>query len=109
MIIHPDKILHISYFFVGAFCLSISALLEHSRFSHQQRRIGLLILFAMIGAADEFHQSFTPGRSGNDPWDWLADVIGAGVGILIANTVRQIFQKKPVRVPVFAGDQDPRQ
>lgn len=109
MIIHQDKILHFSYFFAGAFCLTIYSLLKLGRVSHKQRWIGLLILFSVIGAADEFHQSFTPGRSGNDPWDWLADVIGVSVGILFANTVHQIFQKKPIKVPVFAGDQDPRQ
>jgi VanZ family protein len=109
MIIHPDKIVHFAYFFAGAFCLTIYTLLKQSRFSHQQRLFGLLILFVVIGAADEFHQSFTPGRSGNDPWDLLADVIGASIGILIANTVRKIFRKQSLRVPMSACDQDPHQ
>ena len=35
---------------------------------------------AIIGALDEYHQTFTPGRSGNDPWDLLADTVGAAAG-----------------------------
>lgn len=43
----------------------------------------LLVLGALYGAADEWHQSFT----GRDPsfFDWLADVAGVGAGLLLAS------------------------
>jgi VanZ family protein len=41
------------------------------------RRIAVitLVLVPLVGAADEWHQSLTPGR---DPsfWDWVADALG---------------------------------
>ena len=35
---------------------------------------------SVIGRLDEYHQTFTPGRSGNDYGDWLADTLGAAAG-----------------------------
>jgi VanZ family protein len=49
-----------------------------------------LLFTAIIGALDEFHQTFTPGRSGNEPWDWLADVTG---GVLAAWIVWKLLLK----------------
>ena len=40
-----------------------------------------LAALAAFGGVDELHQSLIPGR-GADPFDWLADVIGAAVGLL---------------------------
>ena len=40
------------------------------------------ILTAFYGFIDEIHQRFTPSRS-SDVADWLADVTGAAIGILI--------------------------
>jgi len=37
---------------------------------------------ALFGVLDEFHQSFTPHRNGNDPGDMLADLIGSTLGAL---------------------------
>ena len=42
--------------------------------------IVVLIVGVLIGRLDEYHQSFTPGRSGNDNGDWLADILGAATG-----------------------------
>jgi len=36
-----------------------------------------------VGGLDEYHQSFTPGRSGNDLGDWLADTLGGTAGALL--------------------------
>ncbi len=40
-----------------------------------------VIVVAVYGGLDEFHQSFTPGRSCS-VFDWLADVAGASLGSL---------------------------
>lgn len=39
-----------------------------------------LLLGALYGASDEFHQKFVPGRS-MDAHDWLADITGIAVGL----------------------------
>lgn len=38
-------------------------------------------LASLYGVSDEFHQSFTPGRS-VDAMDWLADTSGAALAVL---------------------------
>ncbi|HET7586233.1 MAG TPA: VanZ family protein [Gemmatimonadaceae bacterium] len=43
----------------------------------------LFLVVALVGAADEWHQRFIPGRSA-DPHDWLADATGAATGIGLA-------------------------
>jgi VanZ family protein len=40
-----------------------------------------LVSAALYGLSDEIHQYFVPGRSA-DPWDWLADTIGAMLGVI---------------------------
>ena len=44
--------------------------------------VGAVALFA---AVDEWHQDFIPGRS-SDRIDWLADVVGATTGLVVATT-----------------------
>lgn len=39
-----------------------------------------LLSAAFYGLTDEIHQYFVPGRSA-DPWDWLADTVGAMLGV----------------------------
>jgi VanZ family protein len=39
-----------------------------------------LISAAVYGFTDELHQSFVPSRTA-DPWDWLADTLGALLGV----------------------------
>ena len=41
-----------------------------------------LLAVALIGAIDEWHQFFVPGRS-SSAWDWLMDVMGAGVAVYV--------------------------
>lgn len=83
---HIDKILHFGYFFGGGIILATYLLLITGEDSSVFVRMLLpLVILAVVGALDEYHQTFTPGRSGNDPFDWLADVLGAGAGILFAN------------------------
>ena len=67
-----DKLAHATFFFIFAFVL--------------KRLVGLptalvITLALLAGAADEFHQSFLPGRvAGLD--DWLADAVGASLALI---------------------------
>jgi VanZ family protein len=49
---------------------------------------------AALGAIDEWHQLAVPGRSA-DVRDWLADVIGALLGIVVW---RRIFARRGAAV-----------
>ncbi len=52
--------------------------------------LGAIILTALYGVSDEFHQSFVPLRQ-TDPLDLLADILGATCGILIWQRIRLYF------------------
>ena len=43
-----------------------------------------IVLIAAFGVVDETVQTLTPGRTGGDLRDWIADVIGAVVGALLS-------------------------
>ena len=43
----------------------------------------LVLVVGLTGALDEWHQSHVPGRSGNDPADFAADLLGAVAGALL--------------------------
>ena len=91
---HIDKILHFGYFFGGGYMLATHQLLAKGIGQPFTRRILLpLAILAVVGALDEYHQTFTPGRSGNDPFDWLADVLGAATGILAANMLHSRIKR----------------
>jgi VanZ family protein len=52
-----------------------------------------IIAGALYGVSDEFHQTFTPGRSGNDLGDMSADAVGAIVGATLFYVVRRRANK----------------
>ena len=91
---HLDKVVHFVYFMGGAFLFTIHLLLKHGRAAQAIIRLATpILLFALIGALDEYHQTFTPGRSGNDPFDWLADVLGATAGTFLAHLLHPLLRK----------------
>jgi VanZ family protein len=47
-----------------------------------------LLVLAFFAASDEWHQLYTPGRSGADVRDWLADVLGVSLGAALVCVVR---------------------
>ena len=84
-----DKVYHFGYYFGGAIILG--AALQRPPGAVAKPLLLTMASIAMIGATDEFHQSFVPGRSGNDPADWSADVSG---GICGARIARRFFKPK---------------
>ncbi len=85
-----DKVVHFGFFFGGSglFC---AWLFRRRPESPNWRAIFAIavVVIALIGCLDEFHQSFTPGRSGNDPFDVMADVLGAATGALVFRLVHR--------------------
>jgi VanZ family protein len=79
-----DKVEHFGYFFGGGGLLSAYLYRLHPHRPQWKFLILIVIcVLALAGMLDEFHQNFTPGRSGNDPYDWLADFLGATTGSFI--------------------------
>lgn len=93
---HLDKVAHFGYFMGGAFIFTTWLLLRKKT---PLQILFPLLVFTLIGALDEWHQTFTPGRSGNDPFDWLADILGSLTGILIAHRFLPLLVKLSSRVP----------
>jgi hypothetical protein len=52
-----------------------------------------LALAAAVGFADELLQSTVPGRSA-DPLDWVADVVGAFGGALLASVLVSVLARR---------------
>ena len=66
-------------FFGGAGLLSAAYFLS-KRPPWKKLILIVTLTISVIGIWDEFHQSFFENRSGNDPYDWLADTLGAFCG-----------------------------
>jgi VanZ family protein len=87
-----DKAAHFLAFFTGAVLLT-SALRFSTAWSWLW--IGVLagLAIAIFGATDEYHQLFTPNRSGGDLLDWLADALGGIVGVTFTILTHACFQR----------------
>ena len=93
-ILNIDKVAHFGYFFGGGYILATWSQLKYDDQSSLFTRYFFPIIFLSIyGAIDEYHQTFTPGRSGNDLYDWIADFLGASFGVLLANYFHRILFK----------------
>ena len=76
-----DKLEHFGYYFGGSGLLSAYLFRRDPDRPNWPSLLSIAIVaIALTGCLDEYHQSFTPGRSGNDPYDLLADVLGATAG-----------------------------
>jgi VanZ family protein len=87
-----DKIAHFSAYGILA-ALSLRATLTPRRVSTV---LAVLVCVSVLGAVDEWHQSFIPGRSMSFA-DWIADTAGATLGVL---AVRWIPFLTPHRRPL---------
>jgi VanZ family protein len=90
---HIDKLAHVVYFAAGGFLLSGWLYFRKPGNPSWKRILTLAIVtIALIGVLDEYHQSFTPNRSGNDPGDMLADLLGAIAGAFLFKTLHRWFR-----------------
>jgi len=72
---YADKVAHFGLFFVGAFLLA-AAMRRSFRWAPWVAVPVVALIMAALGAADEWHQLHTPGRSGGDMGDWIANSLG---------------------------------
>lgn len=82
-----DKAVHIAVYFVLG-VLGVGAVARLQR--HWPRPLlgsAALVVGALFGAADEYHQSFVPGRQ-QSMEDWLTDLLGLALAVIIARAAR---------------------
>jgi VanZ family protein len=80
---HFDKVAHFGYFSAGGFLFAGFLSVGRNRAFPLFLPVVIVgLVIGGVGILDEFHQSFTPGRNGNDPFDWLADLLGGFCGSL---------------------------
>jgi VanZ family protein len=84
---NQDKVLHATYYTAGSLCIFFAMWYRQRGASLFLASLAAVLFCAAVGAFDEYHQTFTPGRSGNDPWDWLADITGGFLGGWIGRMV----------------------
>lgn len=77
---HLDKLAHFLYFFVGGSLLAAHVGFKWAEINRWRLFLIVALVCCVMGRLDEYHQGFTPGRSGNDIGDWLADTLGGAAG-----------------------------
>jgi VanZ family protein len=81
---HADKLKHLIYFASGSFCFARFLILTRPSWKASSITLACIAFAFLIGASDEYHQTLTPGRTGNDLGDLLADTAGGLLGAVLA-------------------------
>lgn len=77
-----DKLVHFAAYAVLALALALWPKTK-TWLQHPLRTAFIIIAIASVyGGVDELHQSYVPGRDAS-MYDWLADTLGAGFGVLV--------------------------
>jgi len=93
-----DKLEHFSAFFAGSVNLTL-ALIWSTNWSWRRIAVTATVVLAIFGATDEFHQLYTPNRSGADPYDWTADALGALSASIITTSIYARYFRSPLPTP----------
>ncbi|MBX7211923.1 MAG: VanZ family protein [Verrucomicrobiaceae bacterium] len=93
-VVNIDKIEHTAYFALGATCFYLARRLGNRALTARTAAISTVLFCMVVGAFDEFHQSFVPNRSGNDPFDWMADTLGGVAGALAGWAVLRLLFRR---------------
>lgn len=83
-----DKAAHFVAFAVGGVLLALAFRFAFTWPKTVIFRRAVLIL-ALYAASDEWHQTYTPGRSGGDVRDWIADLFGCAAGAAAVVAMRR--------------------
>jgi VanZ family protein len=90
-----DKFQHLLAYFVLSAVLGLWFSREFWQTGRSRALIISLVIASLYGIIDEFHQSFVPGRNANI-WDWLADTLGAVLGVFALMLLTRIIYRKQV-------------
>ena len=78
-----DKFNHFIAFTLGGWLTASALRLSRPRAAQAASILLAIAAVAAFGAFDESRQLLTPGRTGGDLYDWIADFLGAIVGALL--------------------------
>jgi VanZ family protein len=84
---HADKVIHFVIFSIFSTLLFIAGHFGN-RWNYRRAAATALVITALYGLSDEFHQSFTPTRS-VDPLDALADTCGGSMAFVTGRMLRK--------------------
>jgi VanZ family protein len=106
-IVHIDKGLHIGGYGLLGFLFYRAYRSSWPSASVWRTANASLLSAGFYGMTDEIHQYFVPGRSA-DPWDWLADMVGAMLGVVAYHVWLYVQASRasssiPVRLTKQAG------
>lgn len=79
-----DKLNHLLAFAVGGWLAATALRVTRPTMPVAGALAAAVVLIAAFGVLDETVQTLTPGRSGGNLGDWVADVIGAVLGSLLS-------------------------
>lgn len=90
-----DKVNHLMAYFVLAVLVNLTLLFQRkSEFLFKYAAVATLLISSFYGIADELHQMLIPGRSA-EVLDWVADALGAILGILLVYFLKNRFNYQP--------------
>lgn len=96
-IIGFDKVAHISAFLAYGLCVQFA----YNGLSENPLKnkiiLYTILISALFGASDEIHQYFVPGRT-CDIFDFLADITGASISLLLISTNKKIVNYIKLRL-----------
>jgi VanZ family protein len=78
---YADKVAHFGIYGVMGFLCALWR--RESGIPAREAALTALVFVALLGAVDEVHQHWIPGRS-MEVIDWLADTAGGGMGALFS-------------------------
>jgi len=89
-----DKINHLGAFVLGGWLAASTLRVSRPLAPAASAVIGAVILVAAFGALDESLQKLTPGRTGGDLQDWIADIGGAVIGALLSLLSQHLLERR---------------
>ena len=90
-----DKVNHFLAYAVGGWLASGALRLSRPLAPVAGRIILAVVLVAAFGIVDEALQTLTPGRTGGDIDDWIADVLGAAAGAMASIPTQRPLHRRP--------------
>lgn len=78
-----DKIIHFIAYALGGWLAASALRMSRPLAAIASRIVLAIVIVAAFGALDESVQTFTPGRTGRDINDWIANFLGAVGGALL--------------------------
>jgi len=90
-----DKVNHVLAYAVGGWLAAGAFRLSWPLAPVAGRIVLAVVLVATFGIIDEVVQILTPGRTGGDVGDWIADILGAGVGAVASIPTQRRLHRRP--------------